>query len=819
MNVSHDWLRALAPGLEGSAQELADRLAMLGATVDEVTPLGAGLEQIISARVVSARRHPNADKLTLCEVDAGAGELLQVVCGAPNVEAGKTYAFAPVGAALPGGMVIRMAKIRGETSEGMLCSERELGLGRDHSGIWALPGDPAPGRPLIDLAGLNDTRLVVDVTPNRPDLLSHLGIAGELAPRGRSGLALPAFPEEPAQPGLEAVAGAHEVEIAGVRIAIEDDGCRRYLAAVVRGVRVASSPPWLAARLRAVGLRPINNVVDATNYVLYELGQPLHAFDLDRLAGPAIVVRSARAGEKLTTLDGVERTLPDGALVIADAQRAVALAGVMGGAESEVNDATRNLLIECALFDPKRVRAARRPLGMNTDASHRYERGVDPDGMERALRRVVALILATAGGSAERSFADVTRVAREPRVLELRAARVTQVLGVDIDAGRIADLLVPIGFEVETSGAGVLRVRVPGHRLYDVEREIDLVEEVARRYGYENFPEDPQPYRPGTVPDDATARLEDRLRDRLVARGLLESRTVPFAPERDGDVALLLPLSAEESRLRRALLPSLLRRVEHNWARGADDIRLFEIGTGFAAAPTQDELPTETRRLAVAIGGGRVPAHWSGSQEMFDVWDLKGLLEEIVQTAAGGAGSRVRPARVADPLWAEETFELLDAAGTVIGYAGRVRPTAIDTPARISTPLWAAELRLAAGAPTTAGETPATQAAAGEPALPHVTYAPIPAHPAVDRDLALLDQSGTSAGVIERTIRTVAGELLEDVHPFDVFRGGSLPAGARSIAFRLRFRAPGRTLTDDEVDRSVQKVLRALKEEHGIERR
>ena len=298
------------------------------------------------------------------------------------------------------------------------------------------------------------------------------------------------------------------------------------------------------------------------------------------------------------------------------------------------------------------------------------------------------------------------------------------------------------------------------------------------------------------------AQLEDRLRDHLVARGFMESRTVPFAPDRDGDVALLLPLSAEESRLRRELLPSLLRRVEHNWARGADDVRLFEIGTGFGAAATTGELPAETRRVALALGGRRAPAHWTGGADAFDVWDLKGVLEELVGMAVA-PGARVRPARAAHPLFMAEQFELVDASDTIVGHGGRVRPDALDTPARIATPMWAAELRI-----TLAG------VGDGSP-----TYTPIPAHPAIERDLALLEQGGTSASTIEATIRAAAGELLEDVRPFDVFRGGTLPAAARSIAFRLRFRAAGRTLTDEEVDRSVQKVLRALKEEHGIERR
>ena len=797
MNVSYQWLRALAPAIDGTPQQVADRLAQLGAPADAVVPLGAGLDQIISARVVSARKHPNADKLTLCEVDAGTGSMLQVVCGAPNVEAGKVYAFAPVGAELPGGLVIRKAKIRGETSEGMLCSERELGLGRDHAGIWALPGDPQPGLSLIDIAGLDDTRLELDIGPNRPDLLSHAGIAAELAPHGRGGVALPVLPGEPAVLALDAVASSHEAEAAGVRISIEDDGCRRYLAAVVRGVTIAPSPAWLSARLRAVGLRPINNVVDATNYVLYELGQPLHAFDLDRLHGPAIVVRGARAGEKLTTLDGTDRALSEGALVIADADRVVALAGVMGGADSEVTAGTRNLLIECALFDPKRVRALRRALGMSTDASHRFERGVDADGMERALRRVVSIILATAGGTAERAYADVTRVARERRTLTVRADRVHRVLGVDIGAREIADLLAPLGFGVEVTGESV-RVDVPGARLYDVEREIDLIEEVARRYGYDRFPDEARAYRPGTVPDDALTRLEDRLRDRLVARGFLESRTVPFAPDAHGDVALALPLSAEESRLRRALLPTLLRRVEYNWARGVDDLRLFEIGTGFAAAAPGVE-PAETRRIAFALTGRRSPAHWSGGADAFDLWDLKSLLEDVapmlggveVRAATGGVPTFLGP----------EVFEVVDGAGRVIGFGGRVHGAAVDTPARIAAPLWGAELLVS------------------EPGADDVVYTPIPVHPAVERDLALLERGGVSAAAIAATIRKSAGELLESVEPFDIFRGGSLAAGSRSIAFRLRFRAPGRTLTDEEVDRAVGKVLGALKEEHGIERR
>jgi phenylalanyl-tRNA synthetase beta chain len=355
MNISYRWLRSIAPGLEGTPREIAERLAMLGAPVDEVVDVGAELGDLLIARVEAVRPHPNADRLRVCTVNAG-GEALQVVCGAPNVEAGGWYPFAPVGARLPGGIEIRRAKLRGEASEGMLCSARELGLGRDHAGLMALAGEWTAGIRFRDALGLDDSVLVVDVTPNRSELLSHLGVARELAPSGEDGVGLPAFPGDRGHE-VALVPGRREAEAAGVAVEIEDEeGCARYVGAVVRGVRVGPSPEWLAARLRVVGGRPVNNVVDATNYVLHELGQPIHAFDLARLEGARVSVRGARDGETLRTLDGEVRTLAAGDLVIADAGRPVALAGVMGGENSEVTEATTDLFVEVALFDPRRVR-------------------------------------------------------------------------------------------------------------------------------------------------------------------------------------------------------------------------------------------------------------------------------------------------------------------------------------------------------------------------------------------------------------------------------------------------------------------------------
>src|SRR5688500_9754399 len=448
MNISYRWLQSLIPSLTASPAEVAARLAMYGAPVDEITLVGEQLREVIIACVVEAKRHPNSDHLSVCKVDAGTGELLNVVCGAPNVRADAFYPFAPVGSTLPGGLKLSKRKIRGEESNGMLCSARELELGRDHEGILELTGTFTPGESFVRAVDLDDARIVIDVTPNRGDLLSHLGVARELSPTGVMGIGLPPFPGG-AHHGGALTTVSNDGEVGGVRIRIEDaDACPRYLASVVRGVRVGPSPEWLAMRLRSIGQRPINNVVDATNYVLHELGQPLHAFDLKKLGGSAIVVRRARAGEKIVTLDGAERALQPAMLVIADAERATAIAGVMGGQASEVSAGTTDVLIECAHFERKQIRDTRRTLGMSTDASYRFERGVDPTGMERALRRVTDLIVAAAGGQADLKLLDVAPKQLTAPTIALRLTRVHQALGHDIGLDQADHPLTDMGCQV-----------------------------------------------------------------------------------------------------------------------------------------------------------------------------------------------------------------------------------------------------------------------------------------------------------------------------------------------------------------------------------
>lgn len=801
MKVSYRWVRDVAPGIGLTPAQAMERLALRGAPVEEVVDLAEGLRDVVIGRVVEARPHPNADRLTLCRVMGPEGEV-PVVCGAPVVVEGGYYPFAPVGAALPGGFRIGKRRIRGEVSRGMLCSERELELGEDGAGIMLLDGEYEPGAPFAAAAGLDDVRFDVEVTPNRGDLLSHVGIARELHPGGVEGIALPVLPGMASGPAASFARGASESGSVGVRVVIEDpDLCSRYLGVVIRGVTVGPSPRWLEHRLRAAGARPVNNVVDATNYVMLELGQPLHAFDLARLAGARIVVGRARSGESLVTLDGEERPLTPDMLMIRDAERPVAVAGVMGGGDSEVNGASTDILLECALFEPRRVRATRRALGMSTDASHRFERGVDPAAMEAAVTRAAALIAAVAGGAVGGEVIDAHPSPWKPPLVTLRPSRVGHLLGVGFTADEISQLLAPLGYEVAKSGRDALEFVVPGHRSSDTLREVDLIEEVARTHGYDAFPELMSPSRPGTVPDHPLFQLEDALRTLLVADGISEAQTPALGPARHGDVPLRNPMSRDESHLRRDRLPGLLAHLERNMARGVRDVRLFEIGTAFA--PVAGAAPRESSRVAVVLTGRREPPHWSAPGVPLDVYDIAGVLELVA--AEAHPGGRVDPAGtgvVPEPYVAGRCYRLVNGAEEVVGWGGEVDPSAVDLPP------WAG---VVVGAEVVLPAHP--------PARPAVTALDLPDQPASQRDLAFLVPPGVAAGDVLRGARRGAGRLLEAVDVFDLYTGGDLPPGMRSLALRLRFRARGRTLTDREVDRACRRVLKRVKEETGVEPR
>jgi phenylalanyl-tRNA synthetase beta chain len=798
MNISVQWIRDLVPGLDVSASEMGERLAERGAPIEGMTSLAEGLDAVVVGRVIETGPHPNADRLSLCTVDSGNGSV-QVVCGAPNVVQGRCYPFAPVGSTLPGGLTLSRRKIRGVYSEGMLCSPAELGLGTDQSGLMELPGDPAPGVSLPSVLGLNDVELDVEVTPNRGDLLSHVGVAREVIRGDEGPIRLPEIPGS-TRPSYAYAEGGEEASHGGVRIRIEDpELCPRYLGAVIRGVGVGPSPPWLKARLRAVGARPINNVVDATNYVLLELGQPLHAFDLDRIGDRTVVVRRARTGETLKTLDGEQRSLDQQMLLICDADQPIAIGGVMGGLDSEVTDTTTQLLLECALFDPASIRRTRMELGMSTDASYRYERGVDPDGMRTALERAVELILSVAGGELGEFILDACPRPWEAQEVPLRPARVRHVLGVPFTTDRIVELLAPLGFSVEThTDDEALLVTVPGYRSYDVRREVDLIEEIARTHGYENFPADLSPFRPSAVPDDPLFELERRLRDDLVGDGFYEVHTMAFSSA--GDVAIPNPVSAEEAHLRSELLPGVLDRIAYNLARGVRDLRFFEIGTVFRTGPV-GHRPAEFTHLALAMTGRRDPGHWSIPDTAIDIWDLKYAFERVVlathptaEVTDGSAGPL--SSRLDGPCWVAKT----DAA--VVGVAGRVSDGAIDSP-RWAGPVFGVELVLPEIPPP-----------------PHVpTIARLPQYPAIERDLALIAPEGVSAGSIVSLIGERGGRLLRSVRIFDVYEGEGIAPGARSIAVRLRFQDPDRTLRDQDVEPAVARIIKRLRGDLNVEHR
>jgi phenylalanyl-tRNA synthetase beta chain len=780
MNVSRRWLEAfLRRPLD--PRDTADRLVMLGAGVDAVERLYPGLEPIVVGLVESVRPHPNADRLRLCVVHDGSPEPRHVVCGAPNVTAGKKYPFARVGVTIPGGITLERRKIRGEYSEGMLCSARELGLGQDHDGILELDTDAAPGTPLLDVLPVSDDRFVLDVTPNRPDLLGHKGVARELAFSLGVPFRLPAIPNAPTD-GLGALRRVHDVtaQVDGVTVGTEDPaGCARFTATVIRGVKVGPSPAWLARRLEAVGARSINNVVDATNWVMLELNHPVHAYDLAKVQGATIVARRARAGEKVVTLDGVERALSAEMTVIADWAGPVGVGGVMGAANTEVSDTTTDLLLECAWFDPARIRRTRRALNLSTDASYRFERGVDLWGLPDAQRRLVEIILAVAGGRLTDGV-DVWPEPTNPPRIFLRLSRVAQVLGAELTVAQVEKYLVALGCTVLNKPEDArLAVDVPGWRP-DLVTEIDLIEELARLHGYDNFPIDLRPFRVGNYPESPLERTAARVRAGLAGQGLLETASLPLGPaEGEGAVRLMNPLSSEDAYLRQSLLAGLGRAVELNWSRQVREVRLFEVGTVFRN-PAPGGRPEESVRVAAVLTGLRHPAHWTtgGKGEDHDMWDLQSLFAAAVALANPAARVQV------------------DAAGWMAvapdgRQVGQARRLALAPPAWAA-PVFGFELELA----------PAT----GTP----VRYQPLPTTPSAWRDVNLVLGPSTTAAAVIAAMREAGGDLLEEVGVRSEFRAESLGPDRRAVQFRLTFRAPDRTVTDTEVDDLMGRILKAL---------
>ena len=788
MNASYRWLRDFVD-IDISPLELRELLTSRCATVDDVITLRQDLAGVIVGRVVEAAPHPDSDHLWVTKVDAGAGVLHDVVCGAPNVVAGALYPFAPVGTVLPGGLKLEKRKIRGAVSEGMLCSARELGLGTDHQGILALDVDAKPGDRFLDVMPVGDTRIVVDVLPNRPDLLSHEGIAREIASATGRELHRPMHP-----PAVLVHASQTSEPIPSIEIVVDDtDGAPRYMTAIVRNVKVGPSPDWLAARIEAIGSRSISNVVDVTNYMLHGFGQPMHAFDLRKLGGGKVIVRKAAKGERLVTLDGVERTLDETMTVIADATSAQAIGGVIGGKGSEVTEQTTDILLEAASFNPQRIRATRRKLGVSTDASYRFERGVDEAAVPDLLKYAAELIQRVAGGALHGDATDSHQPAAPLPKIVLRSSRVTRLLGEEIPVATMKANLESIGFECVGDGENLV-VTPPTFR-HDVTGEVELIEEVARLKGYESFSSELRPYRPGLRNDAPLHETARRVRTACVAAGLMESRPMPFVREGIDSHRVRNPLAEDEAYLRTSVLDSLARRVEYNFAHMQGNVRLFEVGTVFTSEKKPDtSAPGERIHAAAVIAGDRNPAHFTQPHPpQFDEWDAKGLAEAIAQAAYPGSRVRCVPAS-GGALWTI-TVDGIDA--------GLVSRLGLDSPVWAS-PAFGVEIDM--------------EAVASSGSASHL-YAPIPTMPAIRVDLALLVPDSVLADSVGDVIRDTAGDMLESLVVFDEFRGGAVPDGVRSLAWALTFRHPERTLRDKEIQGRTGKILSVLESKLGIRQR
>ncbi len=795
MIFSYNWLKEYIEDLP-APKDLADVLTMTGTEVESVSLSGPSISGVVTATVLGCAPHPNADRLQLCEVTAGL-EKLSIVCGARNMKAGDRVALALDGAALPGGIRIKRSKIRGVESQGMMCSEVELGLKDASEGIMILPPEIPAGMDINEALGLKDFMMEVGVTPNRADLLSVRGLSREVA----------------------AVAGApfrdkvfEVVEEGGpvedyISVSIESGApCRRYAARVIEGVTVGPSPDGLKKRLEAHGIRPVNNVVDATNYAMLELGSPLHAFDLDRISGRAIDVRLAGDNESIATIDSRERALDPSMLVIADDRGPVALAGVMGGEATEVTEATRDILLEAAWFLPSSVRRTSRKTNLSTDSSYRFERGVDINGLSRALDLCASMIQRLAGGRVAKGTIDLypEEIVRKP--IGLRMERVRALLGVDPGKADALDILKRLGVSAEETLEGVFKAVAPSWRV-DINEEIDLIEEISRLYGYANIP--------ATLPASAlrlavTGRAFDikrKVKEILASIGFIEvinysfvsgnlfSMTGPAAKE---GVGILNPLTEEQAVMRDSLLPSLLDNLRRNLLKKNEDLRIFELAPVFTP---RGKLPEERWKAAGLIYGLRWEYRWNYAKEWADFFDVKGAVERLFDGLGMDLPLEVSGVDADDRLFHPGKSAALLLNGRVCGVFGEAHPDVVRA-FDLKRPVYLFEADV-----DSIVQTPARKA----------RYCPLPKFPESARDIAFIADDRVPYGEIIKSIEDLDTKLIEKVELFDVYCGGNIPSGKRSMAIRIAYRSADRTLTYDEVEGMHSRVAKRLEERFGAE--
>jgi phenylalanyl-tRNA synthetase beta chain len=799
MKITWNWLSEFVD-LELSPTALGDRLTMAGLELDSIEEHGREVAGVVCAQIVRVRPHPRESRLSLCDVRSGDASPVSVVCGAPNVHAGERVAYAPPGALLPGARRIEAAEIQGETSVGMLCSEAELGLGADSSGILILPADARIGARIGEILQLEDTVLDIAVTPNRGDCLSVLGLAREIA----------ALTGRHLRRRRITARESHEAVEDLVNIGVEDaELCRRYVGRVITGIEVGPSPLWMQYRLRAVGVRAINNIVDVTNYVMIERGQPLHAFDFDRLPQPEINVRRAGSSSRFTTLDGQERELHPDDLLIVSGDRPVAVAGVMGGADTEVHDDTRRILLESAWFHPSSVRRTAKRLGLRSEASYRFERGTDLEGVPLAADRAASMILQLAGGQLCRGRGDAYPSPHQAAPIALRLQRVTDVLGMDVSRAEIVSALKALGMAASAGARRTLTVVPPAYRS-DLSREIDLIEEVARVVGYDRVPVRlPECTLAGADTDPAQTRERDAKRF-LTAQGLSETVLLSFCSPRLNQifsgfgqprqpVIIRNPLTQEEAELRFSLCPSLLAAVRENLRQGLAEVALFSLGKVF----WQDQGPAEAMRLAGVVCR-TVPRVGLGSRDQLATFAvIKGIVEGLCDWL-GAAETQWRPFSEGAALHPGKAATV-EIDGTEIGVVGAVHPDVAEE-LEIDLPCWLFELDLRTllkYCPRDFG------------------FTDLPRFPVVVRDVAVVAEGDFGSDQVIRFVREwdKSTRLIEDVRLFDQYAGAPIPAGKKSLAYTISYRAADRTLTDAEINDVHTRLIAAMQAALSVEPR
>lgn len=790
MLISLNWLKQYVE-LKETVTELEQALTMIGQEVEAIEEKGKHLDHVVIGQIVDYQAHPNSDKLTLLQVQVGEEEVLQIVCGAPNHKLGDKVVVAKIGAVLPGDFKIKKSEIRKVESFGMLCSEVELGLGSNGEGIIILPEDAPVGMEYKKYAKIDDVIFELEITPNRPDCLSYLGIAREVAAYFKRKVKYP----------MVVLDEAIEQTSTHAKITIEDkERCRRYMGRIIRNVKIQESPEWLKQRIVSMGLKPINNIVDVTNFVMFEYNQPMHAFDLDKLAEHEIIVRAAKEGEEITTLDGVERKLEQGELVIADAEKPIAIAGVIGGQNTQIDENTKNVFLEVAYFSPENIRKTSRALGIFTDSAYRNERGMDPEGIPEATDRAAALIQEVAGGEILSKPLDKNFVEKESVEIPLHMEKLNKFIGKNLDSDTVGNILTHLDMTIKPVGANALAVIPPSYRA-DLRRPADIYEEVIRMYGFHNI-EARMPKEDISAGKVAKSyEIQERCKQFFLHLGLHEVINYSFIPKKAKDIwkentqvlELSNPLSEDMAMMRPNLAYSLLCNVRDNFNRNQYDLRLGEVAKVFEKVEGED-LAKEDIHLGMVLAGHREKSLWTSGKEAYDFYDLKAYVERVMEEL----GVKYSLSRSQNPNFHPGRSADIKVGREILGSFGEIHPDVLEAMEIKKERVYFAEVNVTAALKY-------QKKAQG--------YEKISKYPAVLRDLAIvLDQDilvGEMVASLEKKY-----PLIESVDIFDVYYGESLGSGKKSVAISLVFRDKNKTLVDSEIEENIASILQFIKDKY-----